>query len=140
MYFKLFFQCIFSNFLVWKILLVFCLCYCLLCPRGNNHFDVLFRRIGPVLFPSKDGDDAVYEGKNTRKGVYFPPKSAFFPFVDNMIEVLFPFFTLMWRVNKYVSRQGKGINSRNESINIAMYICSLWYCIHFLKTLTACFH
>ena len=31
----------------------------------------------PYLFPSKDGKDAVLEGRNGRKGVYFPPKSAF---------------------------------------------------------------
>ena len=54
-----------------------CLCYYLLCGRGNKHFDVHFPRIGAVLFLSKDGKDAVHERKNGRRGVYFPPESAF---------------------------------------------------------------
>ena len=47
--------------------------------RGNNLFDVHFRRTGPVLSPSKDGKGAVREGRNGRKGVFFPPESASFP-------------------------------------------------------------
>ena len=57
---------------------IICLCYYLLCRRGNNHFDVHFRRIGLVPFPLKDGKDAVREGRSGRKGVYFPPESASF--------------------------------------------------------------
>ena len=79
----------------------------LLCRRGNNHFDVHFRRIGPCFFLSKEGKDAVREGRNERKGVYFPPESASFPLINIMIKVLFHFCTLTWRVNHYVSRQGK---------------------------------
>ena len=90
-----------------KIPLNFCLCFYLLCRRGNNHFDVHFRWIGPYFFLSKDGKDAVREGRNGRKGVYFPPESASFPLINNMIKKLFPFCTLNWRVNNYVSRQGK---------------------------------
>ena len=48
----------------------------------------------PLLFPSKDGKDAVREGRNGRKGVYFPPESASFPFIINMIKVLFPILYL----------------------------------------------
>ena len=33
----------------------------------------------------------------------------------SIMQVLFPICTLTWRVNNYVSRQGKGINRRNES-------------------------
>ena len=90
-----------------EISLIFCLCFYLLCRRGYNHFDVHFRRIGPYFFLSKDGKDAVREGRNERKGVYFPPESASFPLINNMIKVLFPICTLIWRVNNYVSRQGK---------------------------------
>ena len=60
--------------------LIFCLSHCLLCRRGNNHFDVHFRRIGPVLFPANYGKQAVCEGKIGQNGVYFPPDSASFPF------------------------------------------------------------
>ena len=90
-----------------EIPLILCLCCYLLCRRGNNHFDVHFRRIGPYSFLSKDGKDAVREGRNGWKSVYFPPESATFPLIYNMNKVLFPICTLIWRVNNYVSRQGK---------------------------------
>ena len=86
-----------------EITLIFCLCFYLLCRRGNNHSDVHFRRIGPYFFLSKDGTDAVREGRKGRKGVYFPPESASFPLINIMVEVLFPICTLIWRVNIYVS-------------------------------------
>ena len=59
------------------------------------------------FFQSKDGNVAVREGRNGRKGVYVPPEPAFFPFINNMIEIFFPIFTLIWRANNYVSWQGK---------------------------------
>ena len=62
-----------------EISFIFCLCFYLLRRRGNNDFDVHLRRIGPVFFPSKDGKDAVREGRIGRKGVCFPPESASFP-------------------------------------------------------------
>ena len=58
------------------ITLIFCLCYYLLCQRGNNNFDVHFGRIGPYFFLSKDEKDAIREGRDGLKGVYFPPESA----------------------------------------------------------------
>ena len=90
-----------------EMALIFCLCFYLLCRRGKNHFDVHFRRIGPYFFLSKDGKDTVHEGRNGRKGVYFPPDWASFSLINNIIKVLFPICTLIWRVNNYVSRQGK---------------------------------
>ena len=90
-----------------EVPLIFFLCFYSLCRRENNHFDVHFRPIGPYFFLSKDGKDAVREGRNGRKGVYFPPESAPFPLIKNMIKVFFPICTLIWRVNNYVSRQGK---------------------------------
>ena len=89
-----------------EIPLIFGLCHYLWCRRGNNHFDVHFRRIGPVHFLSKDGKDAVREGRNGWKSL-FPARVGIFSFVNNMIKVLFPICTLIWRVNNYVSRQGK---------------------------------
>ena len=90
-----------------EISLIFCSCFYLLCRRGNNHFDVHFRQIGPYLFLPKDGEDAVREGRNGWKSVYFPPESAPFSLINIMIKLLFPICTLIWRVNNYVSRQGK---------------------------------
>ena len=101
------------------------MCYYFLCRRGVKHFDVNFWPIRPVLFLSKDKKDAVCEKRNGRRGVYFPPESASFVFMDNMIEVLFPICTLNWRVNNYVSHRGKSINTRNESTSIIIQVCNL---------------
>ena len=79
-YFRFFFDCIIVFTPCMEIPLILCLCFYFLCQRGNNHFDVHFRRIGPCLFLSKGGKDAVREGKNGRKGVCFPPESASFLF------------------------------------------------------------
>ena len=72
-----FFRCVFINFLLWKTSLIFCLCYYLLCRRGNNHTRVHFWRIEPVFFLSKNGKDAVHERRNGRRGSYLPPELAF---------------------------------------------------------------
>ena len=77
MYF-IYFRCIFINFVLRKICLIFSFCHYLFCRRGNKHFDLHFWRIGLVPFPSKDGKDAVHERRSGRRGVYFPPNSAFF--------------------------------------------------------------
>ena len=69
-----------------EISLIFCLCFYLLCRRGNNHFDVHFPRIGPVPFSVENGKVAVREGRNGRKGVYFPPESASFLSINIMIK------------------------------------------------------
>ena len=110
-----FFNCIIVFIPCMEIPLMFCLCFYLLCRRGNNHFDVHFRRIGLYFFLSKDGKDAVCEGRNGRKGVYFPPASASFSLINYMIKVLFPVCTLIWRVNNYVFPPRKGINRRSKS-------------------------
>ena len=47
--------------------------------------------------------------------VFISGQSRHFCFIDNMIEVLFPICTSNWRVNNYVSRQGNGLNRRNEN-------------------------
>ena len=53
--------------------------------------------------------------EDMEREVFISCQSWYFSFIDNMIKVLLPFFTLTWRVNNYVSRQGKGINKRNVS-------------------------
>ena len=52
--------------------------------------------------------------------VFISSQSWHFPFIDNMNKVFFPICTLIWRVNNYVSRQGKGLNRRNESTTIIL--------------------
>ena len=95
-----------SYFPLMEISFIFCLCFHLLCRRGNNHFDVHFWRIGPVLFPSKEGKDRPWKKKWT-EGCLFPARVGIFSFINKIIKVLFPICTLIWRVNNYVYRQGK---------------------------------
>ena len=85
------------------------------CRRGNKHFDVHLRWIRTVHFLSKDGKGASYDGRDGWKSCLFPARVGKFDFDVIMYKVLFPICTLTWRVNKYVSRQGEGINRRNES-------------------------
>ena len=47
--------------------------------------------------------------------VFISRQSRHFSFVFIMIKVLIPTFTLTWRVNNFVSLQGKGVNRSNES-------------------------
>ena len=72
------FAAFFNTCLLWKIFLIIGLCYYLLRRCGNTHFDIRFRLIRPVYFPSKVGKDAVCKGRNGGKVVYFPPESAYF--------------------------------------------------------------
>ena len=72
------FWCIFSNFLLWKTCSIFCLSFSLLSRRGNNHFDLHFWRIRPVLFLSKEGKGTVYERRNGRIGVFISRQSRHF--------------------------------------------------------------
>ena len=74
-YFPNVFQC----FLFMQSSFISCLCYYSFYRRGNDYFNVHFRRIGPVHFPSEDQKDAVREGRDGRRKVYLPPESAPFP-------------------------------------------------------------
>ena len=71
--------------------------------------------------------------------VFVSTRVGIFSFLDNMLKALFSICTLNWRVVGYVSRQRKGVNTRNESTNIKVYLCSIWYCTHSLKLLAVCF-
>ena len=78
-----------------------------LCPRWNKHFDVHFRRIRPIHFPSNDRKHVVCKGK-TDGMVIISRQSRHISFVIIMIKVLSLLCTLTWRVKNYVSRQAKG--------------------------------
>ena len=51
--------------------------YCV--DAGLNTLMSISNVLDPYIFLSKDGKDAVNERRNGRKGVYFPPGSAFCP-------------------------------------------------------------
>ena len=106
-HFKLLVHYILKFFLCMEISLIFCFSFYLLCRRGNNHFDVHFRRIGPVLFSVERWKRRGPGGKKWMESCLFPARVGISPLINNMIKVLFPICTLIWRVNNYVSRQGK---------------------------------
>ena len=95
-----------------------------MCRRGNNHFDVHFRRIGPYSFLSKDGKDAVREGRNGWKGVYFPPESASFLWYIIWLKY-FSYLYLDLACKQLCFPPRKGINRRNESTIIYYLNCCL---------------
>ena len=63
-----------------EITLIFVHVFTYLCRRGNNHFDVHFRRIGPYLFPWKDGRDAAVREEMDGKCLF--PARVGIPYFD----------------------------------------------------------
>ena len=70
--------------------------------------------IGPSIFCQKMEMTSPMSEDLDGKGVCFTPESAF-PLQLLIFQALLPIWTLTWRINSYVSRQGKGINGRHES-------------------------
>ena len=110
-----------------EISLIFSLCFQLLCRRGNNHFDVHFRRIRPVFFPSKGGKDAVREVIKGQKGVYFRQKSAFFFYIYYDSRT-FRFLNLDLACKQLYFPPRKGINWRNKSTDFIIKTVAFLYC------------
>ena len=81
--------------------------------------------LGLFFFPWKDGKDVASEGRLGRKGFYFSLELASVVFLVNMLEVFFPIYTLIWRINNYVSLEGKGINRKSESTFVNMKSCTV---------------
>ena len=63
--------------------------------------------LGPTIFCRKVEKARPMREEMDGKVVYFPPESALLPLMLYFSTVLFPFCTLTWRVNNYVSRQEK---------------------------------
>ena len=98
--------------------LMYCFFWDILCRRRNKHFYVHFRRIIPVHFASKDEKYTSYKEGNEWKGVYFPLELAF-QLCNDILKVLLPILYIDLACKQFhVSRQGKGKNRRNESINV----------------------
>ena len=56
------------------------------------------RKVGKTRSVREEMDGKVFISRQSRHT---------FPLINNMIKVLFPICTLIWRVNNYVSRQEK---------------------------------
>ena len=88
-----------------SLIFVYVSIYCV--AMGITTLMSISERSDPYFFPSKDGENVIREGRNGLKDVDFPPESASFLLMNNMIKVLFHICILTWRVNNYVSRQGR---------------------------------
>ena len=67
----------------------------------NNYFDVLLDK-----FSVENGKNAICEGGNDRRGVYFPLSRRFYVDLHYSL-VLFLLTTLTWRVKKNIIRAKK---------------------------------
>ena len=72
-------------------------------PLMGDVFDLLFMFLFFVLAQEMDGEE------------FISLQCRHFSFTDKMVKVLFSISTLSWRVNNYVSRQGKGSNRRKDN-------------------------
>ena len=70
--------------------------------------------------------------------LFISRQSRHFNFDVEICKVLFPIWTLTWRVNICVSRQGKGVNGRNEITDLELFLslCSTddiyqYYYLHY---------
>ena len=73
--------------------------------HGSKHLHVWQIRL--IQFPVKDGRDAVNEGSNGWKGVYFPPKAVIFPLKiiwSKYISFFVPW--LPWLEESYIKESG----------------------------------
>ena len=104
--FLLILKCIFKYFPSKEIPLILCSCFIYCVGAGIT-----------TLMSISDGSDCTLfcrKMERTRSvrdemdgKVFISRQSRIFSLIYNMIKVLFPICTLIWRVNNYVSRQGK---------------------------------
>ena len=65
------------------------------------------------------------------EGCLFPARVGIFSLIYNMIKVLFPICTLIWRVNNYVSRQGK-VKIGEMKVQLLLFKLSPYRTVHLL--------
>ena len=74
---------------------------------GINTLMSISDGLGPSIFCRKMEKERPMREEMDGKVVYFQPESALLPLMLYLSTVLFPFCTLTWRANNYVSRQEK---------------------------------
>ena len=90
-----------------EIFSIFCLCFFYCVGAGITTLMSISDGSDPYFFRGKmEKSLSVREEMDGR--VFISLKSRHpFPLISNMIKVLFPVCTLIWRANNYVSRQEK---------------------------------
>ena len=88
---------------------------------------ILFE-LGPYFFHRKMENTLPMKGEMDGK-VYISRQSRRLSFVSNMNKVIFLVCTLTWRVNIYASRQGNGLNRRNEGTDFIVFVLLKTYFI-----------
>ena len=96
-----------------------------------------------------DGLDPYFSRRKTEKTrslkdekdgeVLFSRQSRLFSFIDNMIKVPFPIFTLNWRVNNYVFAKEKIQIGETKVLLLSYNFLAFGTVLSFLKMLTVCF-
>ena len=107
MYSGIFFPLYFSIFLLWKRLLsfVYVIIYCV--GAGITTLMSISDGSDPYVFRRKMEKTRSEKEEMDGEMFFFPARVCIFCFINNMIQLLFAVCTLIWRVNDYVSRQGK---------------------------------
>ena len=106
MYFRNFFQCILLFYSYGKLpeSLVYVIIYCV----GAGIITLMSISDGLNPYFSRQKMEKTRSMREEMDGrVLFLAKVGFFPVINKMNKILFPICTLIWRVNNYVSRQGK---------------------------------
>ena len=105
-YFEISFQCILVFVPCMEISLIFSLCFIYCVGAGITTLMSISDGSDPYLFCRKmERTRSVKEEADGE--CLFPARVGISPLINNMIKVLFSICTLIWRVNNYVSRQGK---------------------------------
>ena len=106
-----------NNFPLWENFryFVYTDIYCV--GAGISTLTSLFNGFCPYFACRKMGKTLTTGVKIDRK-VCISCQKWHFPFVINILKVLFLIWASIWRVNNYVSRQGENLNKRNESTKV----------------------
>ena len=112
--------------------LTFGLCFYLLCQAELTTLLFTSDRMVPYFFCRKMEKTRSRNGEKDGE-VYLFRQSRRFRFIHNMIKVLSPICTFIWRVSNYASRQVKGINSRMELLLLLFIFVASWFCTHFVE-------
>ena len=106
MYFELFFPMYFINFPSWKMsfIFVYVIVYCV--GAGTTTLMSISDGLDPYLLRRKLEKTRPVKEEIDGKCL-FTARVGIFSCIKYMIKVLYPICTMIWRVNNYVSCQGK---------------------------------
>ena len=114
-----------NNFILWKTFLIICLRFVFIVLVREEPLWYPCLRVWTRTFFCRKLEKMRSMKEEVDGQEFISRQSQQYYFIDIMTNVFFPICTLNWRVNNYVSRQGKGIKRRIESTKIIIKIRSL---------------